>query len=205
MYKPSLFVIAGCNGAGKSTFSRTFLPEGVLPFDADFTKKQIYDAFTFDFELRELMSWNKTCAQLETEVAVAIDNKKDFAYETNFNNEPLYWVKKFKEAGHLVHLLFFCLESVELAIERVAIRFQNGGHFVPNDEVRTRYYAGFENLSKYFQEFNEIMILESSEENKKPRVLLLHNMDRGITQEKADCPEYLKNHCPQLAQFVAKA
>jgi len=138
-------------GTATGTVMMAFsLAEGVLPFDADFTKKQIYDAFTFDFELRELMSWNKTCAQLESEIAVAIDNKKEFAYETNFNHEPLYWVKRFKEAGHLVHLLFFCLESVELAIERVAIRFQNGGHFVPNDEVRARYYAGFENLSKHF-------------------------------------------------------
>jgi len=49
------------------------------------------------------------------------------------------------------------------------------------------------------------MILESSEENKKPRTLFLHDMEMGITQEKADCPEYFKNHCPQLAQFVAKA
>jgi predicted ABC-type ATPase len=149
MFKPNLIVLAGCNGSGKSTWSQDFLPSSLASFDADKCKKQIYDSFSFDFELREEMSWNKTHDILKTDIFNSIKSNKNFAYETNFNYEPIYWVKQFKNVGYQTHLLFFSLKSVELAKERVLIRFQNGGHYVSDHEVASRYTDGFKNLNEH--------------------------------------------------------
>ena len=153
MSKPNLIIIAGCNGSGKSTYSKSLVPSNVIHFDADKRKSEIYDSIKFEFEFREKMAWNKTQEELEKVIKTSIKSKKDFAYETNFNHTPLHWVKKFKEAGYAIHLLFFSLKNIKLAKERVAIRFQNGGRYVPDVEVELRYSAGFNNLDKHYTEF----------------------------------------------------
>jgi predicted ABC-type ATPase len=52
---------------------------------------------------------------------------KDFAFETNFDNEPMFWPDQFKARGYELFLIFICLESIDLANKRVAIRVENGG------------------------------------------------------------------------------
>jgi predicted ABC-type ATPase len=148
------------------------------------------------------MAWNKTYAQLKTEVEVAIEQKKDFAYETNFNHEPLHWLNKFKKAGYLIHLIYFCLESAELAIQRVAIRFQNGGHYVPDAEVNERYTAGFNNLDNYYDEFNAVLVIDGSSENQKPKTLFLCDLDSGVKQIGEILPGYFNRQCPRLSNFI---
>ena len=76
MFNPNLVVIAGCNGACKPTCSKNFLPEGLFAFDADYKKKQFHAAFSFDFELWELMPWNKTFAQLKSEIDSATSKRR---------------------------------------------------------------------------------------------------------------------------------
>jgi len=146
MYKPSLNVVAGCNGSGKSTFAQSLVPDHIHLFDADKRKKEIYDTFNFDFEFRDQMAWNKTQNEFEENVATAVHNQTDFAYEINFNAEPMYWIQQFKKAGFEINLVFFCLKSIALAKERAAIRYENGVHFVSDKEVERRYNSGFDNL-----------------------------------------------------------
>lgn len=57
MANPILLVIAGCNGAGKSSFSGVIAPETVTPFDYDKQFLTYYNSKS-DSELRELMSHN---------------------------------------------------------------------------------------------------------------------------------------------------
>lgn len=202
MYSPNLFVVAGCNGSGKSTYASNLLPNHIIPFDADKRKKEIYDAFEFDFEFREKMAWNKTNEALEKSIEQAMNHHLDFAYETNFNYEPLYWISKFKQNNYQVHLIFFCLKSVELAIERVAIRYENGGHYVPDDQVEQRYKDGFNNLNKTFEVFDSMLLIEASAENKIPITLLKYSKDLPIDIKKP-LPDYFMKHCPQLSQFIS--
>lgn len=68
MYKPNLVVVAGCNGSGKSTYASSILPARIKIFDADKRKKEIYDGFKFDFDMREQMAWNKTQSEFEANV-----------------------------------------------------------------------------------------------------------------------------------------
>ena len=201
MSKENLIVIAGCNGSGKSTFGNLLISEDMVIFDADKRKKEIYDGFSFDFELRDEMSWNQTQQEFEKFVFEALELKTNFAFETNFHHKPMTWVNKFKSSGFKVHLLFFALENTNVAIERVAIRFQGGGHFVRKEEIEKRYFKGFENLDNYFQEFDSILILETSAKNKKPQTIAFIDFDKTVTSIHPT-PAYFKNVCPLLTRYI---
>jgi len=168
MHKPRLLVIAGCNGSGKSSFSRSLVPsDSIIPFDYDFHFLSRYRDL-LEIDIKEQMAHNLASSDLITEIEEAWETGKDFAFETNFDNEPMFWPNKFRAKGYDLFLIFLCLDSLELANKRVAIRVENGGHFVPKFEVERRYYAGFENLNKFYAQFDFVDILEGSAHGKMP-------------------------------------
>ena len=85
---PDLIIIAGCNGAGKSTFASSFLPEGLTSFDYDRLFSENYNSFP-DSELREQFARNQTTQDFESSIKKAISKKADYCYETNFDSHPL--------------------------------------------------------------------------------------------------------------------
>ena len=143
MNRPNLYIIAGPNGAGKTTASYTLLPEmlhcynfvnadeiarGLSPFSPD----------TVDVQAARIML-------LRIEELLA--QKADFAIETTLATRSyVQLVKRAQAIGYKVHLLFFCLESPEQAIQRVAQRVSEGGHGIPEDVIRRRYQRGLFNL-----------------------------------------------------------
>ena len=143
MTHPNLYIIAGPNGAGKTTASYTLLPEmlgctnfvnadeiarGLSPFSPD----------TVDVQAARIM-----LARIEELLA----QKVDFAIETTLATRSyVQLVKRAQAVGYKVHLLFFCLESPEQAILRVAQRVSNGGHGIPENIIRRRFKRGIENL-----------------------------------------------------------
>ena len=126
---PVLTIIAGCNGAGKSTFAPSFLPEGLISFDYDKLFLEYYNQLP-DSELREEFARNKTTEIFEKAVDEALTNKVDFCYETNFDTNPLYWAEIFKKNSYIINLIFFCLENQEIARHRIQVRTEFKGHFV---------------------------------------------------------------------------
>lgn len=86
---PSLIIIAGCNGAGKSTFASSFLQDGLTSFDYDRHYLEIYNSMP-DSELRDEFAKNEATKEFEQAVEKALQNKMDFCYETNFDTYPLY-------------------------------------------------------------------------------------------------------------------
>jgi predicted ABC-type ATPase len=131
---PSLIIIAGCNGAGKSTFASSFLPEGLISFDYDKRFLEHYNSLP-DSELRDRIAKNKTTEEFERSANCAIEKGTDFCYETNFDTHPIYWAEKFKEAGHKLSLIFFCLENQELARHRIQVRTEFRGHFIDDQTI----------------------------------------------------------------------
>ena len=147
MHNPNLYIIAGPNGAGKTTASYTLLPEmlncinfvnadeiarGLSPFSPD----------TVDVQAARIM-----LARIDELLA----QKADFAIETTLATRSYVGlVKRAQLAGYKVHLLFFCLESAEQAIQRVAQRVKEGGHNVPADVIRRRFELGISNLVNLF-------------------------------------------------------
>jgi len=75
--KPQLLVVAGCNGSGKSTYSKSLVPNDTIPFDYDKHFLDIYNAM-FDSELRDLIAHNKAFKILEKSIENSFKNKLDF-------------------------------------------------------------------------------------------------------------------------------
>ena len=136
---PRLYIISGCNGAGKTTASYSLLPEmldcrefvnsdesakGLSPFDP--SKASIQASRYMLMKIRYLLK-----------------KQKDFAIETTLATRTLLkTVKMAQEAGYTVTLLYFWLNSPELAIERVRARVEAGGHNIPEATIRRRYSVG---------------------------------------------------------------
>ena len=139
----NIYIIAGCNGAGKTTASFTILPEML-------NCKEFVNA---DNIAAGLSPFNPESVALEagrlmlTRIHELMKNGVDFAFETTLATRSyVSLVKDAQHTGYKVTLLFIWLDSPETAIQRVADRVAEGGHNIPEDVIRRRYYRGIFNL-----------------------------------------------------------
>ena len=147
MAEKNLYIISGCNGAGKTTASYSVLPKlldckqfvnadeiakGLSPFCPESVAIQAGKLMLLRID--ELLASDETFS-IETTLA------------TRSYSEL---VKRAQEKGYKVTLLYFWLNSPELAVERVARRVREGGHNIPKDVIYRRYEKGLKNLFNIF-------------------------------------------------------
>lgn len=140
---PKLYIVAGCNGAGKTTASLTFLPSML----------ECYEFVNADSIAAGLSPLQPDKVAFEAgrimlnRVRQLISQKVDFAFETTLSTKSYHsLIKDAKASGYEVWLLFFWLPDPAMAIERVASRVKNGGHFIPTDVIIRRHQRGIDNL-----------------------------------------------------------
>jgi predicted ABC-type ATPase len=144
---PTLYIIAGCNGAGKTTASFTILPEMLKCkefVNADIIAKGIspFQPEKVAFEAGRIMLQR---------IQQLIDGNETFAFETTLSTKSYKSIiQDCKAKGYKIKLLFFWLNSSELAIDRVKIRVSMGGHHIPDDIVKRRYKRGLESFFNIF-------------------------------------------------------
>ena len=151
-----LYIIAGCNGAGKTTASNTILPKSLLV-------KEFVNA---DEIAKGLSPFNPEGVAIEAgrlmlkRINELLNAEESFSIETTLATKSyVNLVKRTHDKGYVVHVLFFWLDSIELAIKRVANRVANGGHNIPIDVIERRYYLGIRNLFRLFM--NEYIVFPS--------------------------------------------
>ncbi|MBR6286344.1 MAG: zeta toxin family protein [Bacteroidaceae bacterium] len=144
---PRLYIIAGCNGAGKTTASFTVLPEML----------NCTEFVNADEIARGLSPFKPESVALEAgrimldRILLHIRNGVDFALETTLATRSYAGlIKKAQAKGYFVSLLYFWLVSPEQAIMRVAKRVAEGGHNIPEDVIRRRYTNGLRNLFELY-------------------------------------------------------
>ena len=144
---PNLYIISGCNGAGKTTASFTIFPD-ILDCRQFVNADNIaYGLSPFDVESVALEA-GKIMLQRINELLVLGD---DFAIETTLTTRSyVSLIQKAKGLGYKVSLIYIWLNSPQLAIERVAERVKNGGHNIPTDVIERRYFRGVKNLFELF-------------------------------------------------------
>lgn len=147
MQRPNLYIIAGCNGAGKTTASFNVLPQ-ILNCKEFVNADEIAKGLSpFSPESVAIQAGKLMLERIETLMGEGVS----FAIETTLATRSYKnLVLRAKEKGYVVSLLFFWLESPEMACERVANRVAEGGHNIPIDTIYRRYYLGLENLFKIF-------------------------------------------------------
>lgn len=147
MEQKNLFIIAGCNGSGKTTASFTLLPN-IIPCKEFLNADEIARGLSpFQPEKVALQAGKIMLNRIDNLFA----NKQSFAFETTLSALSIKnKILLAKKLGYQVTLFFFWLNSVEMAMQRVKIRVQEGGHHIPNDVIQRRYYRGISNLFEHY-------------------------------------------------------
>ena len=143
MQHPNLYIIAGPNGAGKTTASYHLLPE-VLHCPNFVNADEIARGLSpFAPETVAVQAGRIMLKRIEE----LLPQRVDFAIETTLSTRSyVQLVHRAQALGYKVHLIFFFLENEEQAIQRVAQRVSNGGHNIPEDDIRRRFKRGIYNL-----------------------------------------------------------
>ena len=167
MKNPKLYIIAGPNGSGKTTFVQRFLPE--YTDCINFVNADLIAAGLSPFS-PEIAAIKAGKLMLE-EIDRFRKRKVDFAFETTLSGKTyLQLFKEMKESGYEIYIYFLWLRHVDLALRRVAERVAMGGHNVPPDTVRRRFDRGLYNLfCLYRSTVDSWIIFDNSEP--APRVI----------------------------------
>ncbi|MBX7244572.1 MAG: zeta toxin [Candidatus Sumerlaeaceae bacterium] len=146
--KPLCIIIAGPNGSGKTTFAREFLPKdaGVMHFvNADLIAGGLAPLRP---EAGAVAGGRIFLSELDR-LARA---REDFAFESTLSGHTyINRLKAWKAAGYRLEIIYLRLESYQLAVRRVAMRVKQGGHHVPEADIRRRFVRGWNNFLSIYR------------------------------------------------------
>ncbi|MDD6482674.1 MAG: zeta toxin family protein [Lachnospiraceae bacterium] len=159
--KPMLLVFAGPNGSGKSTITDYLGTVGEYTNADDIVKAMGID--------------NKQAAEIvEKKRYEAIESKLDFTFETVLSSEyPMRVIRKAKEEGYFIKCIFVLTIDPEVNILRVDARVSGGGHDVPKDKIRDRYYKSLGNVKELIDLCDILHIYDNTREE-AVRILRKH-------------------------------
>ena len=203
----TIFVLAGCNGAGKSSIGgAALLRTGSDYYDPDAAARRIaaanaHRAVPLTQEEVNAAAWNEGRRLLER----AIDERLDFAFETTLGGNTITeLLARGAASGIAVNIWFVGLATVELHLERVRRRVSKGGHDIPESKVRDRFQRGRENLIRLLPRLAALRVFDNSSEAdpdhgaaSEPRLLIDCRRGRVIAPPRlgmlmAETPEWAK-------------
>lgn len=148
MSEKKIIIIAGPNGAGKSTFAKEFLPNeaGCPTFvNADLIAAGLSP---FDPEAAAIRAGRLMLLEIKSHV----NRGSSFAFETTLAGlSYVKHIRAWRKDNYHVKLLFLSLETPEDAIARIAARVRQGGHFIPDEVVRRRFFAGLKHFKEAYR------------------------------------------------------
>jgi predicted ABC-type ATPase len=134
--QPTIYLIAGCNGAGKTTFAKEFLPHEV----------KCLNFLNADLIAQGLSPLNTSAAAIKAgrlllaEFRAFVAGRKTFAFESTMSGKTyIGLLKGARENGFRIHLHYLWLPNPAIAIARVRERVKMGGHDVPVADIRRRF------------------------------------------------------------------
>ena len=160
--KPIIVLLGGPNGAGKTTGALSILPQelGIVHFvNADLIARGLspLDPALADFDAARLML--RRMHDLR-------DRRENFAVETTLASESLVpFLRECKMTGYKTRLIYVALDNPETAVRRVAVRVAKGGHDIPEETIRRRFFRGLRNFFNiYCEEVDHWTLLDNSGE-----------------------------------------
>jgi predicted ABC-type ATPase len=143
-----LYIIAGPNGVGKTTFARKFLPKYA-------NCKNFVNA---DLIAQGISPFSPEAAAIRagrlmlTEIEFFSKRQVSFGFETTLSGRSyLGLVQRLKRRGYKVHLFFLFVEAVDVTLSRIKERVLKGGHDVPEAVVRRRFDRSVRNFFREYQ------------------------------------------------------
>ena len=152
----NIYIIAGSNGSGKTTFAKKFLP--------DYARCQHF--INSDLIAQGLSPFSPQIAAMKAgrlvleQINDLARKGLDFGFETTLAGKSyINRLKNLKINGYNLHLFFLWIPTVDLAIARVKDRVVDGGHNVPAGDIRRRFFRGIHNLFKFYRPLLDSWIL----------------------------------------------
>ena len=204
MARPLLFVLAGVNGAGKSTAGERELTQaGLVWFNPDTFTRKLMEASGASLEDANAMAWQQGVRQLDT----ALTNGTDYAFETTLGGNTI--ARKLREANktHDVLMWFTGLDSPEHHIARVQQRVARGGPDRPAAKIRERFESSRKNLIVLLPHLTQLQVYDNSTDailgQPMPNPRLLLQLEHGRITYPNDI-DTLK-HTPDWAKPILMA
>ncbi len=199
--RPFILVLAGVNGAGKSSLGGAAVHEaGLTWFNPDTVARSAMDDTGMSQQEANAYAWGAGVDQLKQ----AIVERTNFAFETTLGGNTVTRILTEASASHDLQIWYCGLKSPELHIQRVAERVALGGHDIPEEKIRERWLHSISNLIKLLDYTTELQVFDNStqaadgEDIPEP-ILVLHwqdghvlEPDRGDPATMAEVPDWAK-------------
>jgi predicted ABC-type ATPase len=187
---PRFLIIAGPNGSGKSTAYEQSVVElrgrAFRIINPDFLAKRLEDVESVFGTDAGLEAVRRIEAWLETSILAGHSVGVETVLSTGKYRRL---VDKAKSLGFEVQLIYVMLASVELNVERVALRVRRGGHAVPEEKIRSRHERSLAQLPWFFNRSDLALIYDNS--GASPR--LVGQKKDGVSWVDVGAPEDLLN------------
>ena len=148
MKSKNVYIIAGPNGSGKTTFAKEYLP--------DYAKCQNF--VNADLIAQGLSPFSPRSAAIRAgrlvleQIHRLADKGVDFAFETTLSGKSyLPFLDELKKKGYAISIFFLWIPNPELAVDRIKDRVAAGGHDVPAIDVKRRFHRGLYNFVNYYK------------------------------------------------------
>jgi len=176
----NVYVIAGPNGSGKTTFATMFLPEYVRC--PNFVNADLIAQGLAPFEPRSaaMKAGRLVLQQIQDFARQGVE----FAFETTLSGKSyVHLFSELKTKGYALHLFLLWIPSAELAIARIKERVAEGGHHVPAEDVRRRFGRGISNFFHLYEPLLDSWMLFDNSKAKPMLIAKRRNSHREILDE----------------------
>jgi predicted ABC-type ATPase len=178
--RPFIFVLAGVNGAGKTSVGGAILQgHGLTWFNPDSHARELVRELGMDNTEANARAWNHGKSALEA----AIANRTNYALETTLGGKTISGLLRKAAKTHSVMMLYCGLSSPELHIARVAQRVAQGGHRIAERTIRTRWSTSRTNLVSLMPALTRLQVLDNSAQvdvgQDIPDAVLVLDVDEG--------------------------
>lgn len=176
-----LTVLAGVNGAGKSSVGGTALwALGAEYFNPDEFARELRDREALTQEKANAIAW----AYGKTKLEEAIARGTDFTFESTLGGKTItdLLLQAVRKGHHALDVWFVGLESVDLHLLRVRQRVARGGHPIPEADIRRRWIGSHENLIRLIPFVRTLRVFDNSREvaaDQTPEPVLLLSIEAG--------------------------
>jgi predicted ABC-type ATPase len=184
---PALYILAGPNGTGKTTFYSIAVLSGFIDKKLPF--------INVDIITQKLGGYNednyvKASEIYRDTVKKYIESNEDFMIESNLADSRSYeWISLIKAKNYQIILYYLSTDDVLINIGRVQRRVAEGGHDIPESIIRTRYSQSHSYLKTKLSEFNEVYLIDNSTDTSQIQVKLVDGL---ITEKAQDLQKWVK-------------
>lgn len=172
---PRLYILAGCNGAGKTTASYTFLPE-ILDCREFVNSDEFAKSLSpFDPSIASVSASRVMLRRIEYLLSLGAD----FSIETTLATRSMVRIiEEARAKDYTITILYLWIQAPELAIQRVKDRVASGGHNIPEEVIRRRYASGLRYLFEIYMPLSDRWMIA---DNSGPGFMLVAEGDNKRT------------------------